>query len=193
MLDSTTKRCTKCGEEKPATREFFSPTTRGINGIRAQCKKCCAVQSLAYRNNNLEKARESSLNWNKSNPQKMRETQKRWRANNPEAKKRSNREWEKKNPEAHTKIRRRATVKYRALKANAIGDFTSKDIDTLYKSQLGKCWWCAKKLNGVFEIDHRIALSRGGTNWPNNLCLVCKHCNTSKRDKLPYEWNGRLI
>ncbi len=34
-----TKKCTKCKEEKPATREYFYRHPRG-DGLRTQCKSC---------------------------------------------------------------------------------------------------------------------------------------------------------
>lgn len=46
-----------------------------------------------------------------------------------------------------------------------------------------RCWMCG----GPYEsIDHVIALSRGGTNWPANLRPACRHCNSSKHAK-PYQ------
>lgn len=34
------KRCTKCGEWKPATREHFTPNKDGALGLRPDCKEC---------------------------------------------------------------------------------------------------------------------------------------------------------
>jgi 5-methylcytosine-specific restriction endonuclease McrA len=30
------------------------------------------------------------------------------------------------------------------------------------------------------ELDHRIPMSKGGTNWPENVQAVCQFCNRSK-------------
>ena len=35
-----TKRCTKCGNEFPATREYFTPNKGGKYGLRPDCNKC---------------------------------------------------------------------------------------------------------------------------------------------------------
>ena len=44
-----TKVCTKCGEEKPATTEYFFKDKRGKYGIAARCKECClAYQRAIY-------------------------------------------------------------------------------------------------------------------------------------------------
>ena len=37
------KTCSRCGIEKPATREFFSPLKSGIFGLHAGCKACMAA------------------------------------------------------------------------------------------------------------------------------------------------------
>jgi 5-methylcytosine-specific restriction endonuclease McrA len=83
--------------------------------------------------------------------------------------------------------RRRAKVR------GSEGTHTAADIDLQYRTQNGKCWHCGKELNGTYEIDHLIPLSKGGTNWPNNLVCSCRKCNRSKGDKLPQEWNGKLF
>ena len=36
----TTKICSQCGEEKPATTEYFNKWTRSKCGLRAYCKMC---------------------------------------------------------------------------------------------------------------------------------------------------------
>lgn len=39
--------------------------------------------------------------------------------------------------------------------------------------------------------DHVIPLSRGGTNEESNLVCACLPCNSSKSDRLLWEWRGR--
>ncbi|HMN15956.1 MAG TPA: HNH endonuclease signature motif containing protein [Bellilinea sp.] len=75
----------------------------------------------------------------------------------------------------------------------APGSFTKEDISLAYESQKGKCWYCQCELNGTYHVDHRIPLSRGGSNDPANLVLACPSCNMSKGNKFPHEWNGRLL
>lgn len=35
------KKCTKCGEEKPATKEFFTTHPKGLYGLCSRCRACC--------------------------------------------------------------------------------------------------------------------------------------------------------
>ena len=37
------------------------------------------------------------------------------------------------------------------------------------------------------QVDHRIPLARGGKHTLNNLCTLCKSCNSRKKDKTFYE------
>lgn len=87
----------------------------------------------------------------------------------------------------------RCDAKRRALELSSEGEYTVEDVKTALRSQKYKCWWCGIALKGVWHIDHRVPLSKGGTNWSNNICITCPHCNLSKNNKLPHEWNGRLL
>ena len=68
-----TKVCTKCGEEKPATEEYFSKSKRGKYGIRSDCRVCGAKLALQWYNNNKEKATESGRLFKEKNREKLRE------------------------------------------------------------------------------------------------------------------------
>lgn len=52
------KRCTKCGNEKPATSEFFHAYTRSPDGRRSVCRECRAADHAANREERLPKRRE---------------------------------------------------------------------------------------------------------------------------------------
>lgn len=50
-----TKRCTKCGKEKPI--EGFYKASRHEDGHRSDCKECGRARDTIYRQNNREKIR----------------------------------------------------------------------------------------------------------------------------------------
>ena len=79
-------------------------------------------------------------------------------------------------------------AKRRAIEMNASGQFTPQDVLSLHEEQRGLCFYCNTALNGQYHVDHKIPLSKGGTNWPNNLCLACQPCNDSKLNKTPEEF-----
>lgn len=71
--------------------------------------------------------------------------------------------------------------------------YLASDIVALYHQQKGRCWYCQCELNGVYHLEHRVPLSRGGLDELRNITLSCPACNLSKYNKLPHEWIGRLL
>ena len=69
------------------------------------------------------------------------------------------------------------------------GEFTEEDIQELYEAQNGMCTYfgvnpqCVGDLSQDFHIDHIIPVARtelNPSNEPNNLQLLCPHCNNAK-------------
>lgn len=57
-----------------------------------------------------------------------------------------------------------------------------------------KCFYCNITLTeDTLTADHRIPVSKGGTNWPSNLVPACKACNCGKRDKIYYDTQRRNV
>jgi hypothetical protein len=211
------KRCTKCSVEKPKTAEYFS-VDRGY--LRSQCKICERKIKQDYYVANADKMRRRSSEWRKANPDyqsnyyhKNRDVRieycQQWRENNREKSRESSRRWSERNQERILASRRlyyklhpeKLKAKHgrrRARKQGAEGTHSSTDIQLQIKSQTGKdgilrCWWCAEAIEKVYEVDHRIPLSKGGSNDARNLCITHRSCNRRKQDKLPHEWIGRLL
>lgn len=87
--------------------------------------------------------------------------------------------WRKNNPEAF-----RAQIANRAARErNAEGFHTGEDIARIKRQQRNKCGYCRCSLKGGYHVDHIVALAKGGTNWPNNIQLLCEVCSTRKNDK----------
>lgn len=64
----------------------------------------------------------------------------------------------------------------------AEGEFTPADIAALLIRQRKRCIYCRVKLP-PFHIDHIVAVTCGGSNWPANLQLLCPRCNIRKNAK----------
>lgn len=84
----------------------------------------------------------------------------------------------------------RRQMRRRFRKANAEGTFTKADIDALLIKQSGLCNGCGCDISKKYEIDHDLPLKRGGTNWPDNLQLLCRSCNAKKHTMTMGEFNG---
>lgn len=88
------------------------------------------------------------------------------------------------------------TSHYNNIRRSAEGQYSQEDIDFLFTSQKKKCVNCLISIKDGFHIDHIYPVSKGGTNWPTNLQLLCAYCNHSKHAKDPIEWaqtQGRLL
>ena len=63
-----------------------------------------------------------------------------------------------------------------------------KNKHVLYGQQEGQCGGCRMDFPfKVFEVDHLVPRSRGGTDHLDNLQLLCAHCNRTKGDR-PQEY-----
>jgi hypothetical protein len=197
------KCCTRCNKTHPATEEYFYKHKECAGGLNTRCKECMNEINRKWRENNKEKWRGYFNKYRQENPEKELETCRKYRAENPDRilkavqkYRENNREktreathkWEQNNPERKREKSRRSTENRRARKLQAKGHFMAGDIQLQYKKQNGLCYWCDKELNGKYHIDHVIPLSRGGTNYPDNLVCSCAKCNCSKSNKLPNEW-----
>lgn len=83
-----------------------------------------------------------------------------------------------------------------AMRKGAEGKYSQADLDRIRKQQKDRCGACSIKLRNGGHIDHIIALSKGGTNWPSNIQFLCVQCNTSKKASDPLDFmrsKGRLL
>lgn len=94
------------------------------------------------------------------------------------------------------RVKKRARdLNRRALKANAdkMCKITPEIIHTVIKKYGSCCAYCGSNCSTNYEIDHKIPLTRNGTNDISNLALSCPHCNRSKRNKTDEEYCGHKV
>lgn len=71
----------------------------------------------------------------------------------------------------------------RAREKGADGVYTEEDIVEINQSQNFSCTYCGASTKEEYHVDHIEPLSRGGSNWPRNLQILCPSCNMSKNAK----------
>lgn len=84
-------------------------------------------------------------------------------------------------------------IRSKAFKAYKAGNW---EIHNLFNDNIAKlksdsfCWYCGKHFDNKVEltVDHVFPRCKGGTDDMNNIIMVCKHCNSSKRDIDLFEW-----
>ena len=71
--------------------------------------------------------------------------------------------------------------------------FNKKDKEFLYERQKRKCNGCKRSLPmDVLHVDHIRAFSKGGSDKPSNLQLLCGPCNGKKGNKTQAQFEKEL-
>lgn len=207
------KTCTKCSVVKPLT-EF----NKHKDGLTTRCKSCVCEIARVWRDANPErrkewtkqnywmnraKSLEASRVYRATHPDRVKQLSKTyaernkdvlaaksraWYAANREYAKQKAKEWRALHPEQV-----RATLSnLKARRKKADGRHTAQDIKDLFTKQNGRCLGCSADLSLGYNVDHIMPLSKGGTDWPENLQLLCVSCNRRKGRKLPDQWLAML-
>lgn len=82
----------------------------------------------------------------------------------------------------------------RVLKLNAKGLHSEQQLRWKYEYYGKRCYYCdiSISINELTE-DHRIPLSRGGTDWIANIVPACRSCNSRKGNKTEQEYKNWLL
>jgi 5-methylcytosine-specific restriction endonuclease McrA len=172
------------------------PCKRGHVDIRmtanGNCVKCVREREQCAYHADIEKSRAYQNASRAKNREKWRKRYRVWREANPEKAREYSRRYAREHPENRTAIK----LRRRARKVNAEGCHTADDIKRLLELQKRKCASCGIPIAGGYHVDHIVALSKGGSNDPYNLQILCPTCNWSKGAKDPIRFaqeNQRLL
>ena len=210
----SSSRCAECAKYAgKAYREKNKEKhlERCRNWRDANREKISKYNKAKYRKDKAQSAK-NAREWRKRNPlsviatkkkyyeknkDKLREESREWKKKNPEKVRKIRESWNGKNPERLRELRRAARAARRARMANSEGRHSADDVRRIGDLQKWMCASCRKDLlKSGHHVDHIVAIINGGTNWPENIQLLCPTCNLSKNRKDPYEWaqeNGRLL
>lgn len=139
--------------------------------------------------------------WMKRNALKARAAMARWRAGHREKDRANKRDYYSRNRErtkaavvayrlANPEVVRVVRRLRRAREVLAEGSYTTAQWLDLVRLYEGRCGYCGDE--SVLEPDHRVPLSRGGSNWIDNIIPCCRPCNTRKRTATEDEFRARL-
>lgn len=190
---------------KDMSREEYNAINRAK---RAASRDEVNAKRREYYRNNKEKLTAINRNWDKRNLEQKRAARRKWRKESGYIE--YERKWFKENEEKRreygrksyhknkerTKPMRAVRAKNRcALKRGGQGSFTYQDVDRLFNQQLGCCAGCARSFSDELPvtIDHVVPLSRGGSNLPDNIQLMCMSCNDSKGSRTMDEWCDYIL
>lgn len=135
---------------------------------------------------NAQKARDAVRRYNKAHPERRRAAKRLYYARHPERHKAAMAVYNR----AHPEVRRAKGNAYRARAREAEGHFTSVEWRGMVESHGGRCAYCG--VVAPLEVDHRIPLKRGGSNWIANILPACGPCNRRKGQLTEAEFRARL-
>ncbi len=183
-----------------------------------ECIECATIRWQAEQREHPERAAARTAAWRSRNPDYSKNYIKQWRAANPEKAKALLQKWRSENPlrvrehaarvncknpqknrdrmmawvKAHPDLHRAHGRNRRARAAKAEGHHTAADIAAILAAQKRRCAYCGVGIARGFCVDHIRPLARGGSNWPSNLQLTCKPCNSRKHAKDPVRFAQEL-
>ena len=158
---------------------------------------------MAYKD--PERQRAYAREWMKRNPEKAREAMRRWRARNPDLLRERRRKYKraarlrdgaKMNAQRaaylarHPEVKRAKEQAYRSRKIAASGSFSGAEWLELVARWNNVCSYDGR--SGPLEADHRVPLSRGGTNSIDNILPACRSCNGRKHTMTEAEFRALL-
>ncbi len=105
---------------------------------------------------------------------------KEWWTKHPDKRKLVVARYEARRPE----VKQARKARYRGRLLNATGSFTREEWKAR-KTQFGnRCAYCGRESKRLTP-DHYIPLSKGGTNFIDNVIPACQHCNRRKWNSDP--------
>lgn len=198
----TQKACSVCHSVKPLAE--FSPQRLGKHGTTASCKVCRRELTSIWRKANPAKVQDSSRKEYQKNKDARRARRKAWAKKNPEMANAQQQRYYYKNRESvlrrhkiagkkyaqqnRPKMREIVMRRYRRIK-DAAGFYSFEQWLAKGAYHGWRCYLCGLELSPLSaETDHKIPVSRGGTNWLANIAPVCTPCNMSKGAKTTTEY-----
>lgn len=159
------------------------------------CVKCSVLRRTAHQNATAYTRRYYAKNKDRlcadarTKPMQVKYAAvKKYRLANAEKVRALFKKWKQENPGRgiDDPAKKRVSVRNRRARLKkAEGRHTADDITAIQFLQQDRCACCRTELNGKGQVDHIQAVTRGGSNWPRNLQILCAPCNQMKNAKDP--------
>ncbi len=106
-----------------------------------------------------------------------------WRHENRDKVKTYNKRSYVSNPEPYRTASRKRSARIR----KAEGTVTTSEWELVLDIYGHQCAYCGVNTDPL-TMDHVIPIARGGTHTADNVVPACKGCNSSKKDRMPWEF-----
>ena len=219
MENIKTKKCSKCGEEKPMTKEFFNSRKKGsIDGFRNQCKDCRKQYNREYRQNNKEILSQKNKEWIEKNSEHIKERRKKYYILNKENINNKYTKWYQENKEHKLKMNNKRTKERyhidgffrmtKVIRTRVSHSIKNKNMST---KDILRCSWKTFKQHieqqftegmdwnnqGKWHYDHIVPISSAKTeedvyrlNHYTNFQPLWAEDNLKKSDKISEKWGN---
>jgi len=169
------KTCSKCEQSKPKS-DFFKDK-KSKDGLRSSCKACHNAYCRAWYAVHSEEHGANAREYAKAHLEQHRASAKVYREAHPDEEAKRHRVYRKAHPEEAWSHRH---IGY-AKRWSANGQFSLQQWTDLKAKYGNKCLCCGRKEKEIkLASDHVIPLSKGGSNWIENIQPLCQSCNSSK-------------
>lgn len=197
MLYMPYKICSLCKNEKELIK--FNLKKAGKFGRDSRCKECISLLNKIRYKKDPELVKKRVKEWRDnlklSNPEllkkKRRDRYLKRRIKELEKMK----EWRIKTGYKTKTLKKKKRTKYVSKNNNCKKEWRLKNRKTFleYKERLrlikakhpiktDRCEYCGE-ISKDLCFEHKIPISRNGTDDPSNLAIVCRSCNSQKKDK----------
>lgn len=208
------KRCTKCGNEYPATTQYFYKSPNTNSGLYDACISCrrehgqkydaahkedkkayganyrsknkskISESNALYREANRDRLRKSGLQYYHANKAKSIERSKKYRQQHPEKTRARSLKWRIENPDKLKAIWQRSRIKHRDKRLAY-----ARAYNPIYRQNNIEA---LKERNGIYYSANRARHRENSRRWQNNnaskykaLMIAAKQRYRSRKQKLP--------
>lgn len=180
-MDTPLKKCSKCGEEKPATLEYFSKDGNKKTGLRASCKVCESKRFSDYYNRNRERNNERSRHWQRVNRERLLDRQREYRTVNRERMNELTRQWHAANQTHEKEYRRRYSAESRDKIKAAKQQHYLRNRDKINRQR--RQWYARNREKSAEYSRQYMQTSRGKAVY-----RASRHRRRARKNNLPDTW-----